>query len=63
MSSFKAEFLDDSTLEIEWDVNDPEFAFLNDMTDEEREKFIVEALERFIEQEKEEEKYLEHLIR
>ena len=63
MSSFRAEFLDDSTLEIEWDVNDPEFAFLNDMTDEEREEFIVKALERFIEQEKEEEKYLEHLIR
>ena len=46
--SLKAEFIDDNTLELEWDVNDPECAFLNDMTDEEREKFVVEALESMI---------------
>ena len=47
-SSLKAEFIDDNTLELEWDVNDPECAFLNDMTDEEREKFVVDALEAMI---------------
>ena len=46
--SLKAEFIDDNTLELEWDVNDPECAFLNDMTDEEREKFVVDALESMI---------------
>ena len=47
-SSLKAEFIDDTTLELEWDVNDPECAFLNDMTDEEREKFVIDALESMI---------------
>ena len=47
-NSLKAEFIDDNTLELEWDVNDPECAFLNDMTDEEREKFVVDALESMI---------------
>ena len=46
--SLKAEFIDDNTLELEWDVNDPECAFLNDMTDEEREKFVIDALESMI---------------
>ena len=60
MSSFNAKFLDDSTLEIEWDANNPEFAVLNDMTQDELQSFIVEALERFIE--KEEDRYVEHMI-
>tara|TARA_R100000479_G_C6308566_1_gene173111 strand:- start:489 stop:668 length:180 start_codon:yes stop_codon:yes gene_type:complete len=53
-SSFHAEFLDDNTLEIEWDVTDPELEFFTNMTDEEREKFVIEALERMIEQEENE---------
>ena len=60
MSSFNAKFLDDSTLEIEWDANNPEFAVLNDMTQDELQSFIIEALERFIE--KEEDRYVEHMI-
>ena len=52
--SFHAEFLDDNTLEIEWDVDDPELEFFTNMTDEEREKFVIEALERMIEQEENE---------
>jgi len=49
MSKFHAEFIDEETLEIEWDVNDPEFEFFTNMTDEEREKFVIEALENLIE--------------
>ena len=64
-SSLKAEFIDDCTLELEWDVNDPECAFLNGKTEEEIHDFIIEALETFIKEheEREEDKYLEHLIR
>jgi len=47
--SFHAEFVDEETLEIEWDVNDPEFEVFTNMTDEEREKFVIEALENLIE--------------
>ena len=49
MSKFHAEFIDEETLEIEWDVNDPEFEFFTNMTDEKREKFVIEALENLIE--------------
>ena len=59
--TIKAEFIGDNTLELEWDANSPEFAVLNDMTQDELQSFIIEALERFIE--KEEDKYAEHLIR
>lgn len=46
--SLKVEEQEDGTLGISWDETDPQYAFLNDMTQEEINAFFTRALEEFI---------------
>lgn len=46
--SFKIEELQDGTLSISWDETDPQYFFLNDMTQEEVNAFFTRALEELI---------------
>lgn len=46
--SLKVEEQEDGTLSISWDETDPQYAFLNDMTQEEINAFFTRALEEFI---------------
>jgi hypothetical protein len=46
--SFKVTENNDGTLGIEWDPNDPQYAFLNDMTQEELNAFFTRAIEELI---------------
>jgi hypothetical protein len=41
---------EDGTLGIEWDSNDPKYMFLNEMTQDELQKYFTRALEEFIKQ-------------
>jgi len=41
---------DDGTLGIEWDPNDPRYAHMNGMTQDELQNYITAALEEFIKQ-------------
>ena len=46
--SLKVEEQEDGTFSISWDETDPQYAFLNDMTQEEINAFFTRALEEFI---------------
>ena len=46
--SFKVEEQEDGTLSISWDETDPQYSFLNDMTQEELNAFFTRALEELI---------------
>ena len=41
---------EDGTLTISWDDTNPKLAFLNEMTDEERENYFVDAINRKLEE-------------
>jgi hypothetical protein len=46
--SLKVEEQEDGTFSISWDETDPQYSFLNDMTQEEVNAFFTRALEEFI---------------
>jgi len=46
--SLKVTENDDGTLGIEWDPNDPQYSFLNDMTQEELNAFFTRAIDELI---------------
>lgn len=46
--SLHVEEQEDGTLSISWDENDPKYAFLNTMTQEELNDYFTRALEEFI---------------
>jgi hypothetical protein len=46
--SFKVTENEDGTLAVEWDPNDPQYSFLNDMTQEELNAFFTRAIEELI---------------
>lgn len=46
--SLKVEEQEDGTFSISWDETDPQYFFLNDMTQEEANAFFTRALEEFI---------------
>lgn len=48
--SLKVTENDDGTLGIEWDPNDPRYAHLNGMTQDELQNYITTALEEYIKQ-------------
>jgi hypothetical protein len=52
--SLKVTENDDGTLGIEWDPNDPRYAHLNGMSQEELQAYVTKALEEFIKQYEEE---------
>jgi len=46
--SFKVEEQEDGTLSISWDETDPQYSFLNDMTQEELNAFFTRAIEELV---------------
>ena len=46
--SFKVEEQEDGTLSISWDETDPQYSFLNGMTQEELNSFFSRALEELV---------------
>lgn len=48
--SLKVSENEDGSFAIEWDPNDPKYAFFNTMTQEEMQEFMNRALEEFIKQ-------------
>jgi len=53
--SLKVTENDDGTLGIEWDPNDPRYAHLNGMSQDELQAYVTKALEEFIKQHEENE--------
>lgn len=53
--SLKVTENEDGTLGIEWDANDPRYAHMNGMTQDELQAYITTALEEFIRQHEENE--------
>lgn len=48
--SFKVTENDDGTFAISWDENDPRYAFLNDLTEEQLSAMFTEAIKRACEE-------------
>jgi uncharacterized protein YktB (UPF0637 family) len=48
--SFKIEENQDGTFAISWDQTDPEYAFLNDLTEEQLNAMFTEAIKRAAEE-------------
>lgn len=46
--SLTVEELEDGSLSISWDENDPQYAFLNAMNQEELNEYFTRALEEYI---------------